>query len=368
MNDKKKRLLSTIFSSICICFLIASIIYLTIYDKSIDGSSSSGFAFGTFYKMDVYGGDYNLALKEISTTIETIENELSTSKETSTLYKLNNSKSNIEFVISPTFYDLFVKTKEIYELSGGVLNPALFKIVKLWNLSPDKINNILGQNVDSIPTNEDINAVKDCCKLEYFEVYESGDKRYIKKTNDDSMLDFGAELKGYTVDLLKDILKKHNCKSGLLNIGGNLYCYGNKIDGKNYKIAINNPRKNSEDCLYFASLELSNLSAVTSGDYERYYFYNNVRYCHIIDSETFSPIQNGTIASTIVGEDSFICDCFATIAMVKGDKFKEFIETYNSDNNKNYRFVRLSQKEDGLYYQNYNLDINIIDKNFKVEL
>ena len=58
-------------------------------------------------------------------------------------------------------------------------------------------------------------------------------------------IDLGSTAKGYTSNTLINILKEHNVKSALLNLGGNVHALGSKPDGTPWKIAIKNPLNNS---------------------------------------------------------------------------------------------------------------------------
>ena len=54
-------------------------------------------------------------------------------------------------------------------------------------------------------------------------------------------LDFGGMAKGYTADELKKICQKYDIKSGIINLGGNVYVIGNKPDGTPWKVGVQNP-------------------------------------------------------------------------------------------------------------------------------
>lgn len=59
-------------------------------------------------------------------------------------------------------------------------------------------------------------------------------------------------------------------------------------------------------------------SVVTSGNYERYFVYNEKKYHHIIDSRTGYPSENGIISVTIISDYFIEGDALSTCAYIKG--------------------------------------------------
>ena len=86
---------------------------------------------------------------------------------------------------------------------------------------------------------------------------------------------------------------------------------------------MQNPRGNG----YIEVLELTDKSAVTSGDYQRCFIRKGVRYHHILDPDTLKPADSGIISVTVISGDSALADAAATAAVVMGaDKAKELAE------------------------------------------
>ena len=94
----------------------------------------------------------------------------------------------------------------------------------------------------------------------------------------------------------------------MLNIGGNLRLLGAKPDGSGWVTGIQDPRRSGE---YAAKVVLQDTSCVTSGDYERYYTVDGVRYCHIIDKDTRMPARYFS-SVTVITPDSALADALST--------------------------------------------------------
>jgi thiamine biosynthesis lipoprotein len=94
-------------------------------------------------------------------------------------------------------------------------------------------------------------------------------------------------------------------------------------------LGLTDPRNSSSD---FARVNVKDVNLSTSGDYVQYYEIDGVRYSHIIDPTTGSPIQTGIASVTIVGGDAAEDDALTTALSAMGkDKAMEFINAHLSD-------------------------------------
>lgn len=100
---------------------------------------------------------------------------------------------------------------------------------------------------------------------------------------DGMQLDFGAVGKGYTGDIIAELLKEQGVTSALLDIGGNIQMVGRKPDGSRWRLGIQNPFWEGS----LGVLESGDGAVVTSGNYERYFIgEDGKQYKHIIDPAT----------------------------------------------------------------------------------
>ena len=128
-------------------------------------------------------------------------------------------------------------------------------------------------------------------------------------------IDLGAVGKGYTGDLITEVLKENGIESALLDLGGNIQTIGTKPDGTEWKLGLRSPFDEGS----FATLEVSDCAVITSGGYERYFVGDDGEtYWHILDSETGKPAHSGLVSVTIVGKDGRLCDALSTSLFVVG--------------------------------------------------
>lgn len=126
-------------------------------------------------------------------------------------------------------------------------------------------------------------------------------------------IDLGGIAKGYAADEAVRILKKHKVHNALVNFGGTVIAVG-----REQKIGIQNPfQKNG---VSMADIMVKNKAVVTSGSYEQGFFFEGVRYHHIIDPRTGWPADSGLLSVTLIGDSAMELDALATGICVMGEK------------------------------------------------
>ena len=187
--------------------------------------------------------------------------------------------------VKPELARLIRDATEFSERSHGLFNPAIGRLVRLWNFHasefvpvaphPHDVRRVLDAN----PRMTDL-VLKDCT---------------VNCTNRYVQLDFGGYAKGYALDRAISFLRRQDLIGALVNIGGNIMALGLK-GAQSWRIGIQHPRKPGP----IAVLPLYDGEAIsTSGDYERYFMLNGKRHCHIIDPRTGRP-ASGIHSATVV--------------------------------------------------------------------
>jgi thiamine biosynthesis lipoprotein len=124
-------------------------------------------------------------------------------------------------------------------------------------------------------------------------------------------LDWGGIAKGFGIDLASQALIQKGIKNGFINAGGDLYCWGKNPDRQPWRIGIKHPRKAGIS----AVLTLTDIAAATTGDYQRFFIQNGIRYHHVFDPKSGYPSQ-GKQSVTVVGPETLVCDALSTALFV----------------------------------------------------
>jgi len=207
--------------------------------------------------------------------------------EPSDLERLNEqlAKSPVDGTISPELATILQDATRDSIQGDGLFNPAIGNLIKLWGFQSDTF-------VPHMPDAAEIaRLVKANPRMTDLVIKGT----HFHCSNPAVRIDLGGYAKGYALDVAADYLRSQGVKNALINIGGNIIALG-QHDDRPWKVGIQHPRKSGA----IATLELHDGEAIgTSGDYQRYFELNGVRYCHLIDPRTGWPVQD-TQAVTII--------------------------------------------------------------------
>ena len=207
----------------------------------------------------------------------------------------NAGKNFVE--VEQDLIDFLLYCKYIYKITNGETNIMLGSVLNIWHEARKKKEEV------------NINLLEEASlytNIEYLEIDQELNRVRIGEAN--ARIDVGAIAKGYVCEKVAEYLSKNNYTSYVLNLGGNVKMIGCKKDGGMWKTGIKDPKDISK---VKVSLNLSNTSCVTSGDYERYYETDGKKYHHIIDKDTLFP-ANYFSSVTIICEDSGLADALST--------------------------------------------------------
>lgn len=137
----------------------------------------------------------------------------------------------------------------------------------------------------------------------------------VSKRSPELQVDLGGIAKGYIVDRAVATLKQQGIRSAAVNAGGDMYLLGPNQD-RPWRIGIQHPRDSQA---VLATVSVSDRAVVTSGDYERFFERDGVRYHHIFDPQSGLPSQLCQSVS-ILAESVALGDALATAVFVLGPR------------------------------------------------
>jgi len=125
---------------------------------------------------------------------------------------------------------------------------------------------------------------------------------------------FGGIGKGYAADCAKRIMVDAGVTSGIVSASGDLNAWGYQEDGSPWTVGIANPNLKQS---FFSTLNITNKSIATSGNYEKFVMINNQIYSHTVNPKTGYPIK-GVKSVTIITTSAELADAMATPVNILG--------------------------------------------------
>lgn len=252
---------------------------------------SKHYVFGTIVDISIYGEDEKKAeeaTKAVLDEFTRLYNTLHAWKK-SDLTSLNEAIKQNKPYLHPSkeLVEILKNAKAFEDASDHLFNPAIGQLIDYWGFHQDEFKSIhpdesqIKRLVDRRPS------------LDQLHIYASK----IISDNPHVKIDLGGYAKGYALDQASKILQQHHIKNALINIGGNIIALG-KHGPKSWRVGIQDPRASQA----IAKLDLPDGWAIgTSGDYQRYFINDGIRYCHLIKPSTGFPMQ-GVYSVTVLIE------------------------------------------------------------------
>jgi thiamine biosynthesis lipoprotein len=124
----------------------------------------------------------------------------------------------------------------------------------------------------------------------------------------------GGIAKGYAVDKCVELVKARGFTDFMVQAGGDMYVAGSKGTDP-WVVGIRDPRGPKDSM--FATSPIRDHSFSTSGDYERGFVKDGVRYHHILDPRTGQP-AHASRSVTIRAKDAFTADAWSKVMFIYG--------------------------------------------------
>jgi len=236
----------------------------------------------TVAQLTAEGPEAEAAVAESFARLRQLEEKLSNYREGSDPARLAAAAGTGEWVqVSPEMYHLLEVSRTYSRLTEGAWDITAAPLVKLWGIGTDSAR---------VPGGEEIAAARERADWRKLELNGSDSARLLEAGME---LDLGGIVKGVALDEVRKIYAAHGIKNGLINLGSSsIYAMGKNKEGKDWRIGLRHPRgETARD--YLAVASLSDMALSTSGDYERFFEKDGVRYHHIIDPRTGSPAWTG---------------------------------------------------------------------------
>ena len=244
---------------------------------------------------------------------------------------INENAGKAPVQVDDRILSMLELARQMYDLTGGKINIAMGSVLGIWHDYREAAEQNASETDNTLPTQEELEAAAQHCNINDLVIDEDAKTVYL--SDPEMSLDVGSVGKGYAVEMVCRAAEARGLTSALVSVGGNLRAIGTKPDGSQWTGGVENPWNASEfytsDSSYVAAVNMSDMALVTSGDYQRYYVVDGVRYHHLIDPATLWPAAyfNGV---SVLAPDSGVADCLTTglfcMPLEEGQKIVESLD------------------------------------------
>ncbi len=285
-----------------LCIFIFSSCSSPSFSSVIQGSE---YLFGTLVSIKVYNSNESDKdiINDCFSMIAEYEHIFSYSESDSELSLLNLSAYNNPVAVSRELFDIINQSLVYCAKTNGAFDIGLGRLIEIWDKA----------SYEGIPP--DTALLSDFVGFKGYEfIILDDDKKTVMYTDERVAVHLGACAKGYVEDRVIEFLKERGVESAVVDFGGSVAVIGDK-NGNPFVVGIINP---DDENTLIGNVGISDSCVVTSGDYRRYFMYNNVRYHHILDSATACPAISDINSVSVVSTSAFKGDCLSTAAFVSG--------------------------------------------------
>lgn len=272
-----------------VILLVSVLALLTGCGQAAQPYRESRFAMDTVVDVIAYGPQAAAAVQAAWQEMTRLDGLLDCYKPDSEVARINQAAGGAPVLVSEDTFRVIAQAVEIARLTDGAFDPTIGPVTQLWGI---------GKKGDYVPPDA---AIAQAVRLvDYHRVELDPNRRTVRLAVPGMALDLGGIAKGYILDRMAMILREHGVTAALINGGGDIRVIGTKPDGMPWRIGIQDPRHPDG---ISARLTLDKWTTVTtSGDYQRYFERDGVRYHHIFDPRTGRPTRTMPSVTILAGE------------------------------------------------------------------
>lgn len=261
---------------------------------------------GTRFEITVVASNEEIAyvnIDEAVMEIKRIEKLISSWDLDSETSEINRFAGIRPVEVSPELFSLIERAKKVSEITDGAFDITYASMDKIWRFDG---------TMDQFPSEQEVKA--SIAKVGHEKIEMNAEASTVFLPERGMKIGFGAIGKGYAADMAKKLMVKKEVRGGVINAGGDLTTWGTKETKERWTVGITNPLDKEK---VFSWLPVVESSVATSGNYERFFMFEEKKYTHIIDPRSGYP-TTGTRSVTIFAQKAELCDALATAVFVMG--------------------------------------------------
>lgn len=249
------------------------------------------------------------ALAAGESELRRVEARMSVKLDATEIAHLNAAPAKQPVALSPASLEVLAAAREAHQATRGAFDVTCRPLIELWKQAGHE---------GRLPTADQIAQARAQSSWEHIELQPQG----AVKSLDTACVDLGGLAKGYAIDRAVAAMSSLGIRGGLVEVGGDLRCFGTRPDGRPWQVAVRDPFcPQAEGGKLLAMLGVRDAAVCTSGNYFRYVEIQGHRFSHIIDPRPGPKMGFPAEAApsvTVVAPTAITADVWATALSVLG--------------------------------------------------
>lgn len=304
--------------------LIAALYFLIPAKKErVDIDSGFRPVMGTLAHIIAVAPDSGTARKSIDAAfgqLNDVENLMSAHKDASEISRINRQAYKNPVKVSSAVFEVLQRSVKFSRLTDGAFDITVGPLIDLWRSAGE---------ANSTPADAELQQAMS--KVGYGKLILDANEMSVRFAAEGMKLDLGGAAKRYGIDKAVEAMQKCGATGGLVDVGGDVRCFGTPSEGEEYwLVGLQDPNVaettlGESRCLLF--LKLKNAAVTTSGNYRRFVRIGEKKFSHIINPHSGYPC-NEFSSVTVITAGSANADALALAVSVMGrEKGLKFIES-----------------------------------------
>lgn len=232
--------------------------------------------------------------------IDRIDGAMSTYIADSEISLLNANAASTPVPVSPELYRIIDRSLELSKLTNGA-----------FDISYDGVGQFYDYRSGKRPSVTKIDAALP--SVDYRLIELDPERSTVRYGAPGMRINLGGIAKGYAIEAVIRLLRDAGVRQALAVAGGDTRILGDR-QGQPWVVGVRDP---DDEQGIVTRLALKDEAISTSGDYERFFIDDNVRYHHILSPAT-GESATGIRSATVVGPDAVMTDGLSTSVFVLG--------------------------------------------------
>ena len=204
--------------------------------------------------------------------------------------------------VDPETDNLFNLCQEMIFFTRGVFDPTALPLLRLWNWK---------SSPPVVPGAAAVQAARELVGWRRLQRRPGG----IFLPRAGMCLDLGGIGKEYAVDRVLGLALERGITNVLVDFGQDVRVHGEPPERGAWHIGLQDPQHPAR-C--WTGVAVTHHAVATSGDYLRHFVHEGRRYGHIIDPRTGCPVDNGTLAVSVIAPHCTFAGILSTTAFILG--------------------------------------------------